>query len=287
MNIEINRESCTRCGKCVRVCPSDVLNSDNEGYAMVKNLEMCIVCGHCAAVCESNSVEHSEFPTSTIHAIDYSLYPTAEQLDLLLKARRSNRALTKKAVPQKLLDKIVEAAYRAPTASNAQGLGYAIITEPEKIMAIRNFTMDVFSGILKMVGNPFVRPIVKMISPDVLKYEKAFKRMQQEHAKEGGRDGILRGATAVILIYASAKSRFGAEDANLAYQNGSLMAEVLGVSQIYTGFVLNATRQKKGQLENILGIPKGCRIFAGMALGMAAFRYANYIDRKPINLQQS
>lgn len=70
-----------------------------------------------------------------------------------------------------------------------------------------------------------------------------FPEMRREYA--GGNDRILRGATAVLLIHAPKESRFGAEDANLAYQNASLMAEALGVSQIYMGFVLTAVRQDR------------------------------------------
>lgn len=111
-----------------------------------------------------------------------------------------------------------------------------------------------------------------------------FPEMRREYA--GGNDRILRGATAVLLIHAPKESRFGAEDANLAYQNASLMAEVLGVSQIYMGFVLTAVRQdrKKGLCRMLeLG---GRHICAVMALGMPQFRYPNYIDRTPSPLER-
>ena len=76
-------------------------------------------------------------------------------------------------------------------------------------------------------------------------------------------------------------SRFGAEDGNLAYENASLMAEALGVSQIYMGFVLTAVRQdRKAKLAAMLGLDDR-RICAVMALGMPQFRYPNYIDRAP------
>lgn len=72
---------------------------------------------------------------------------------------------------------------------------------------------------------------------------------------------------------------------NLAYQNASLMAECLGVSQFYTGFVCSAIEQdKKGTLEKKLGIDG--KIYAGMALGMPAFRYKNYIDRKDLKVNR-
>lgn len=60
------------------------------------------------------------------------------------------------------------------------------------------------------------------------------------------------------------------------------MAEALGVSQIYMGFVLTAVRQdRKAKLAAMLGLGDR-RICAVMALGMPQFRYPNYIDRAPV-----
>lgn len=73
-------------------------------------------------------------------------------------------------------------------------------------------------------------------------------------------------------------NRFGCEDANLAYQNASLMAESLGVSQIYMGFVLTAARMgRKNAFARIAGITG--RPQAIMALGIPAFRYSKYTER--------
>lgn len=92
---------------------------------------------------------------------------------------------------------------------------------------------------------------------------------------------ILRGATALLFIHAPRASRFGVEDANLACQNASLMAEALGVSQIYMGFVLTAVRQdRRKRLNRMLGL-QGRRIGAVLACGMPEFLYPNYIDRDP------
>ena len=90
-----------------------------------------------------------------------------------------------------------------------------------------------------------------------------------------------QGKKNVLFIHVPRESRFGAEDGNLAYENASLMAEALGVSQIYMGFVLTAVRQdRKAKLAAMLGLGDR-RICAVMALGMPQFRYPNYIDRAP------
>ena len=136
---------------------------------------------------------------------------------------------------------------------------------------------------LMLYNSEWLKPLnytwLSRLVPGVYRYVPVFKRLRREYAE--GRDRVLRGATAVLFIHAPRESRFGAEDGNLAYENASLMAEALGVSQIYMGFVLTAVRQdRKAKLAAMLGLGDR-RICAVMALGMPQFRYPNYIDRAP------
>lgn len=280
MILDIDRDSCIKCGKCVKVCPSAIF-TQNQGDQVIQleNVNSCIACGHCVAACPTCSVLHSEFPAEKIHKIDYTQMPTPEQMMLLCKVRRSNRTISTKPVSAEILDSILEAAHRAPTATNSQSVSFTLITNPQKLRQVSDFTIGIFDGILKKLQNPFLRPILKPFLSDIYRYLPVFERLKREH--EAGDDPILRKATALILIHTPESNRFGCEDANLAYQNGSLMAECLGVSQIYMGFVLSAIKQEnKGTLAKSLGIDG--RIRAIMALGMPSFRYPNYVDRKDI-----
>lgn len=278
MNIGI-RENCIRCDRCVEVCPARVFCREQGGPVEVCRPEACILCGHCVAACPVGAVAHEAFPPERVHAADRACLPTPEQLELLLAVRRSNRVLADREVPPELLRRIVAAADRAPTASNARGLGYLVVTDPAELRRISQYTLGVFGKIARRLSNPLLRPVLRRIVPDAYRYLPQFERMRRDF--EAGTDRILRGARAVLIIHAPKASRFAAEDANLAYENASLMAEALGVSQIYMGFVMTAHAQDREEgLLRMLGL-EGRRIGAVMALGMPRFQYPNYIDREP------
>ena len=283
--IRVDGVSCIRCGRCVKVCPSQIFVQEKAGGPVaLSKPENCIVCGHCVAACPTGSVAHAEFPPAKVHPVDYAAMPTPAQVELLMAARRSNRALSQRPVPQEMLDRIVAAADLAPTATNARQLGYTLVTDPVLLRRMSEYTLGVFGKLADRLSHPLVRPWLSRLLPDVYRYVPVFRKMRREYA--GGNDRILRGATAVLLIHAPKESRFGTEDANLAYQNASLMAEALGVSQIYMGFVLTAVRQdRKAKLAAMLGLGDR-RICAVMALGMPQFRYPNYIDRTPSPLER-
>ena len=277
--IRVDGATCIRCGRCVKVCPAQIFVQEEAGAPVTLcDPENCIACGHCVAACPTGSVLHAKFPAERVHPADYAALPTPGQVELLLAVRRSNRALSARPVPQEMLDRIVAAADRAPTASNARQLGYTLVTDPAVLPRISEYTLGVFGKVVGRLSNPLVRPWLRRLIPGVYRYIPVFEKMSREYDK--GHDRILRGATAVLFIHAPEENRFGAEDANLACQNASLMAEALGVSQIYMGFVMMAVRQDKGgALNKMLGLD-GRRICAILALGMPQFRYPNYIDRE-------
>jgi nitroreductase/NAD-dependent dihydropyrimidine dehydrogenase PreA subunit len=279
MKITIDASTCIQCDRCVKVCPSEVFAKSEGGSPNIQNIEICIKCGHCVAICPTDAINHEVFPSEKVHTFEKKELPSAEQLMLLLKSRRSRRIFTKEPVPEYLIDQILEAAHRAPTASNIQRVYFKVFTDPADLKLISDYTIDIFSKIAKFLNFPLIKPFLKLFAPDIAKYLSGFKKMEDEY--KAGKDIILRGATAAIFIYTSKNQYFGCADANLAYQNGSLMAETLGIGQFYTGFVLSALAQdKKGKLSKLLGV-KG-KVHAGMALGVPQLQFSKYIDRKEV-----
>ncbi len=275
MKIKINKDTCIGCGKCVKVCPS-MLFEKKDNKAKLVSTDNCIVCGHCVAICPTDSIMHSDFPAHKIHKIDREKMATASQLMELIKARRSNRLFSKESIPEEYIEQILEAAHRAPTASNLQLVRFTVITDPEKIKYISDYTISVFAKIANLLSKPIIKQLTKKIAPHIYRYVPVFKRIEKEMHK--GNDLVLRGATCVILIHTSKHCKFGCQDSNLAYQNASLMAESLSVAHFYMGFVCSALKQKNPKsFYKKLGI-KG-EIHAAMALAMPLSRFEKYIDK--------
>ncbi len=282
VDLTIDLSTCIKCGKCVELCPSKIITQEIKGGDLsLVNVETCISCGHCVAVCPTNSINHSSFPEHKIHAFNYEDFPTEEQFLLLCKARRSNRAFSKKRVPEETIHKIVEASYTAPAASNSRQISYTVITDPEKLRLITEFTLSTFDSMRKKLTFPLVKPLIRCFFKEAYHYIPMFESLKA--AYDQGEDLILRNATGVILYHTPSSYRFGLADSNLAYQNGSLMAECLGVNQFYLGFVWTASNLNKGKLEKQLGIEG--RIQAGMAIGLPKFRFPKYVDREQLRVE--
>lgn len=279
--LKINDSRCIRCQRCVKICPAGIFYEDN-GCIRIKNESSCIFCGHCVAVCPKDAVEHAAFPNGSVHPFSLADLPSPEQLMLLIKSRRSNRAFSGKEIPEESLRMIMEAAAAAPTAQNSRDVHFVLVRKPETLRAVTEYTLDSFMKVVRLLDNPFMRMLLGRKLAGVYKLVPKFKEMYRRfHAGEG--DMILRDAKAVLFIYSSEKSRFGAADCNLAYQNASLMAESLGVAQFYTGFVMAALeRDKKGRLNSILGL-RNVKIHAGMALAVPLFRFEKYVDREDLH----
>ncbi len=54
--IEVRTEACTRCGDCVRLCPTKALD-EREGFPYMMHPDKCLACVGCMAVCEANAIK--------------------------------------------------------------------------------------------------------------------------------------------------------------------------------------------------------------------------------------
>lgn len=51
MSVVIDRAKCVACGRCAQICPGNVIRTDADGKAYVKNPSDCWSCASCMKEC--------------------------------------------------------------------------------------------------------------------------------------------------------------------------------------------------------------------------------------------
>ncbi len=269
---------CIRCGACVEVCPARVfVGTDGVRAARPGG---CILCGHCVAVCPVDAVEHSGFDGQEFPPMPADVGLGVDALMGFLRSRRSVREFRQKDVPRDVLEKLLDIARYAPTASNAQDVRFIIITDRQKMMALsRRITGWV----------PILQKLARV--PGVLTWaSKAWGRARLQGylaSLEGftevisaGGDPIFYNAPALILTHAHKKNAFGIENSAYATYHIALAAHAMGLGTCMIGFLTTVARYDL-VVRRLAGIPKGHRMTTALVVGYPIHRYRRLVPRKP------
>ena len=93
-SITINETSCIKDGLCSMICPMQIITPPKGGIPPEPAPEFskwCIRCGHCVAICPTGALSHSAMRPSQCVTADKKRLPAADQVEYLLRSRRSKR----------------------------------------------------------------------------------------------------------------------------------------------------------------------------------------------------
>jgi nitroreductase/Pyruvate/2-oxoacid:ferredoxin oxidoreductase delta subunit len=285
----IDRERCIGCGECVRVCPSQTLEM-RDGKAVVTGARS-LACGHCAAVCpvEAVRVEALDPHSFRFHtfACRTDWMPCgafdAGELVRLMASRRSCRNFTAEPVPRPVLEDLVKIGTTAPSGTNSQGWTFTILPSRAAVMKLGTAVGAFFKRLNRMAENPLLRHGLRLIGkPELAGYYRDYHQSVAEGLadwEERGRDRLLHGAPAVIIVGSIPAGSCPAEDALLAAQNILLGAHALGLGTCLIGFAVSAM-QKDGRIKELLKIPRAENVHAVIAVGYPAETYQRLAGRK-------
>ncbi|MCX7923531.1 MAG: 4Fe-4S binding protein [Clostridia bacterium] len=58
MSIKIDKEKCTACGKCLKVCPGSLIYKDETNKAFIKYEKDCWGCTACLKECKAGAIKY-------------------------------------------------------------------------------------------------------------------------------------------------------------------------------------------------------------------------------------
>lgn len=284
--IRIDQTRCNNCLICVKDCIAGVWE-ESDGKPRPRRPYLCSRCGHCVAVCKPGAIEHTGLGTAPVQRVFPDLLD-AEVFREIAQSRRSVRLYKKRKVPQKMIERILDVARYAPTASNSQHVEYIVITSSKRLQDIseRVFSWGMsFSRMLKIPGGRFLFAGLGAVPGIARLYERYIEPMDiyARRAKEG-RDLILHGAPVLILLHAPSFSFFGSANCSIAATHIVHYAHALGLGTCFIGFVTLASRFDK-TLRGLLGVPGGRSIHASLVMGYPAIKYRFIPPRKDARIR--
>jgi len=280
----IDRETCTECGSCAIICPSEVLVME-DGKAQVTNQSLlgCIACGHCMMVCPTGAITVTG---RGISAQDLLPLPAsdkadrAEMLAALMQTRRSVRHFKDRPVDPKLVERVVELAATAPMGIPPWDVGCVSVIGRDKVQEIAGEVVKGYEGFLKI----FKPWLLKVMRPFMgkAKYEmfagflRPLARTYVEAHKKGS-DSLFYDAPALLIFHHSPYA--DTLDAGIACTYAMLAAESLGLGSTIIGGAPPILERNKAVCQR-LGIPDNNKPSVALILGHPAVNFRKTIRRR-------
>ncbi len=244
--ISIDKNKCIHCGLCVKDCMSKCISFDSDNYPIFNDEEgHCLGCQHCLAICPVGALSFDNKNPDKSQKVNYG---KSEDLEGLIKSRRSIRFFKNENIDAERLAKIKEILPFVPTGRNIDDLHFTFVETKVKMDEIRKITEE----------------------------------------KIGGSNIIYRTSTAMLVISVNKqKAAFTCDmvDPIIAMSYVDLYAQSLGLGTLWCGLAYNAL-QTVPEVYSMLKIPKEYTPSYVMLLGIPDVKYARTIqpDSVPISV---
>lgn len=101
-------------------------------------------------------------------------------------------------------------------------------------------------------------------------------------AWDEGRDGTLRGATAVAVVCTPHEAACGESDAAIALTHAELAAAARGLGMTWAGILMHIAAASE-PLRQWLQVPEGYSVSAAAMFGYGKYKYHRIPPRQPLN----
>ncbi len=255
----IDREKCKRDGICVSECPERAIEVGEDGYprATAVGEQQCINCGHCVAFCPEGAFSLETMKPEQCDPLPEGVSLSVEQVDALIRTRRSIRTYKKKPVPRNVIERILGLAVYAPTAKNLEPVHWLVIHDPDEVQRFGAMVIQ------------WMRAMGSGESPAI--FSQDLLDLIIKDSEEGG-DWICRGAPHIVVAHGPNDLPIPASPTGctIALTTLELAAPVFGLGACWAGY-FNAGINNYPPMLEALEIPSNHDCHGAMMLGYPVY----------------
>jgi nitroreductase/NAD-dependent dihydropyrimidine dehydrogenase PreA subunit len=269
--LEVNDKTCIGCGECAQDCPYGLIEMKDDLPTMNKEQEgLCLKCHHCLAVCPAGALHiQGRNPAASLPLPGNR--PSAEQLAMLIKGRRTIRRYRNEPVSRKEIDFLLNTVAYSPTAVNNRQVHFTVIEDP---LAMEGFRKAVYSKLQSIIATGGLPTGMEYLEDAVRK------------SVDNGQDTIFRGAPHFIIA-SSPKTSFSPEvDCLIALSYFELLAVSMGLGTVWSGLAKWSLTTLAPELLVSLGIPESHSIGYMMGFGWPAVTYHRTVQRENMHINR-
>ena len=263
----VDKDLCIKCGMCVKDCPSSVIEM-NEYPVLEK--KGCLKCGHCLTVCPTGAISILGYTPEESTLLEGS-FPSAQQMKMLIKGRRSVRQYHDKDVDPNTIKELLDIASHAPTGANMRAVQFIVIDNKKTMDAFRN---DVYAELATVLPKEIPKGdhVLELLSLAV------------KDRAENGSDIIFRGAPHLVITIAPKATACPVADTHIALAYFELMAQAMELGTVWSGIFLWVLARIP-DITTRLGIPEDHLIGYAMAFGLPVVKYQRTVERGSANIK--
>jgi nitroreductase/NAD-dependent dihydropyrimidine dehydrogenase PreA subunit len=292
--MEVDEESCTSCGLCVKNCPFKCWEMGEDGYPQLRNRYVCFTCCNCMVACPAEAISivdryhvSSGFWATEPHPLPVKMpvQPRNRDGDLdewnaierIVLERRSVRNFKDEPVPDHLIRRVLEAGRFAPSAGNCQPWQFIVITDRALIAKMDEAVVAMAKGVWALYSD---EELVKGMGPVAETTPYAF----DPRPLGGGIHTIVKGdmvpslgAPCVILLVGDTRAVSGPHlNIGICGQNMNLVANSLGIRACWNGFLVSGV----SAIADKIDLKPNWSVITTLSLGWPAFKQDGIVARE-------
>ncbi len=272
--IIIDHDKCNLCRVCEAICHEYCINIENDTLTI--DYKYCSTCTQCIAICPRKALSWDNVKPESFNK---SLYPSPDQIDELLRERRTIRDYTGRGIDRSILEEITEYLVYAPTHNF--NFRIMIIDDEQMIEFIDSIILKFALKTYKwFYSTPIIYSLLKIFTPS--REHEYLKAKPKLEAAERRKSGFKTKPAAIIVIIGDKRIPLSLESAQYALYNMDLYAQTRGLAcrnLVGNQRVINRNKQ----FRRMAGLKPEERIFGILTLGYAAVKFKNKVDgKKPL-----